>query len=206
MIVAITRFPTVTLFLRRKIVKFLLALSRIVDAITTAIGQSVSWLLLAAVLISTTNAFVRKIFDVSSNAWLEVQWYLFGTVFMLAAAYALLKNEHVRIDLVSSKWTQRTRNMMDLILHIIFLVPFAGLMTYLAWPWFLNSIQSGEMSSNAGGLIIWPAKFVIFLGFALLLLQAFSEIIKKFAIVTGVIPDPTLTEETSEAVTGTGNA
>lgn len=129
--------------------KFLLGISRAVDAVTTVIGQSVSWLLLAAVLISATNAVVRKIFDMSSNAWLEVQWYLYGAVFMLAAAYALLKNEHVRIDILSSTWSKRTRDVMDLVLHVIFLIPFAGLMTYLAWPWFWNSFSSGEMSSNA---------------------------------------------------------
>ena len=168
----------------------LLALSRAIDAVTTVIGKSVSWLLLAAVLISTGNAILRKALDMSSNAWLEVQWYLFGTVFMLAAAYALLKNEHVRIDIVSSMWSKRTRDIIDLVLHIIFLVPFAALMAYLAWPWFWLSFNSGEVSSNAGGLVIWPAKLVVLLGFSLLLLQAFSEIIKRFAVVTGRIEDP----------------
>jgi TRAP-type mannitol/chloroaromatic compound transport system permease small subunit len=168
----------------------LLALSRWIDAVTTAIGKSVSWLLLAAVLISTANAILRKTLDMSSNAWLEVQWYLFGTVFMMAAAYALLKNEHVRIDIVSANWSKRTRDIIDLVLHIIFLVPFAALMTYLAWPWFWLSFNSGEVSSNAGGLVIWPAKLAVLLGFALLLLQAFSEIIKRFAVVTGRIEDP----------------
>lgn len=180
--------------------KFLLVISRAIDAVSTAVGKSVSWLLLAAVLISTTNAIVRKIFDVSSNAWLEVQWYLYGAVFMLAAAYALLKNEHVRIDLISSKWTQRTRNILDLVLHIIFLLPFASLMTYLAWPWFWSSFFSGEMSSNAGGLIIWPAKFLVLAGFFLLMLQTFSEIIKKYAIVRGLIEDPLLDTEEDERV------
>ncbi len=168
----------------------LLAFSRIIDTVTTVVGKSVSWLLLAAVLISTTNAIVRKTLDMSSNAWLEVQWYLFGTVFMLGAAYALLKNEHVRIDVLSSRWSKQTRDIIDLVLHVIFLVPFATLMTYLAAPWFLLSFKSGEVSSNAGGLIIWPAKLVILLGFALLLLQAMSEIIKRFAVVTGRIEDP----------------
>lgn len=170
--------------------KFLLSISATVDKITEAIGKSVSWLLLAAVLISATNAVVRKTFNVSSNAWLEVQWYLFGTVFMMAAAYALLQNEHVRIDVFSATWAKRTRDIVDLVLHIIFLVPFAALMTYLAWPWFLTSYLSGEVSSNAGGLIIWPAKLVVLLGFGLLLLQAFSEIIKRYAVVTGLIEDP----------------
>nr|CAD6619687.1 sugar transporter [Rhizobium sp. TCK] len=168
----------------------LLALSRVIDAVTTVIGKSVSWLLLAAVLISAGNAVLRKALDMSSNAWLEVQWYLFGAVFMLAAAYALLKNEHVRIDIVSSIWSKRTRDIIDLVLHIIFLVPFAGLMAYLAWPWFWLSFKSGEISSNAGGLTIWPAKLVVLLGFLLLLLQAFSEIIKRYAVITGRIADP----------------
>lgn len=168
----------------------LLLLSRSIDALTTIIGRSVSWLLLAAVLISATNAVMRKAFDVSSNAWLEVQWYLYGTVFMMAAAYALLQNEHVRIDIVSSNLSKRTRDAIDLVLHIIFLVPFAGLMTYLAWPWFWSSFSSNEVSSNAGGLLIWPAKLVVFLGFALLLLQAFSEIIKRYAVLTHRIADP----------------
>ena len=168
----------------------LIAVSRIVDAVTGFIGRWVSWLLLAAVLISSGNAILRKSFDISSNAWLEVQWYLYGTVFMLAAAYALLKNEHVRIDILSSTWSKRTRDVIDLVLHAIFLVPFAGLMTYLAWPWFWLSFTSGEISGNAGGLIIWPAKLVVLVGFGLLLAQAFSEIIKRFAIVTGRMADP----------------
>ncbi|MCO5731846.1 TRAP transporter small permease subunit [Rhizobium sp. SSA_523] len=168
----------------------LLAVSRIIDAVTGFVGRWVSWLLLAAVLISAGNAVMRKAFDMSSNAWLEVQWYLFGTVFMLAAAYALLKNEHVRIDILSSSWSKRTRDIVDLVLHIIFLLPFASLMTYLAWPWFWLSYQSGEVSSNAGGLVIWPAKLVVLIGFALLLAQAFSEIIKRYAVITGRIADP----------------
>lgn len=168
----------------------LVAFSRLVDAVTTFIGKSVSWLLLAAVLISAGNAVSRKAFDISSNAWLEVQWYLFGTVFMLAAAYTLLNNEHVRIDILSSMWSKKTRDIIDLVLHTIFLVPISSLMVWLSWPWFWNSYFSGEMSSNAGGLIIWPAKLMVLLGFALLLLQALSEIIKRFAIVTGRIADP----------------
>lgn len=173
----------------------LLTVSRVIDAITGAIGRWVSWLLLAAVLISTGNAIIRKAFDISSNAWLELQWYLFGTVFMLAAAYALQKNEHVRIDIVSSRWSKKTRNRIDLVLHCIFLVPFAFLMVYLAWPWFWLSFRSGEVSSSAGGLIVWPAKGAILAGFILLSAQALSEIIKRAAIVFGVIDDPDTTTE-----------
>lgn len=180
----------------------LLAVSRAIDAVTGFIGRWVSWLLLAAVLISAGNAVVRKAFDISSNAWLEVQWYLYGTVFMLAGAYALLKNEHVRIDILSSGWSKRTRDLIDLVLHTIFLLPFAGLMTYLAWPWFWLSYQSGEVSSNAGGLIIWPAKLVVLIGFSLLLAQGFSEIIKRFAVLTGRIEDPREEPSSDEAAPG----
>lgn len=177
----------------------LLAISRLIDAINGAIGRWVSWLLLAAVLISAGNAIVRKMFDISSNAWLELQWYLYGTVFMLAAAYALLKNEHIRIDIVSSGWSRRARNWIDLILHIIFLVPFSFLMTWLAWPWFWNSYRIGEISSSAGGLIVWPAKAAILVGFLLLSAQAVSEIIKRAAIVFGYLKDQS---EDSHEVTG----
>ncbi|WP_416795774.1 TRAP transporter small permease subunit [Ciceribacter azotifigens] len=177
----------------------LLAISRLIDAINGAIGRWVSWLLLAAVLISAGNAIVRKMFDISSNAWLELQWYLYGTVFMLAAAYALLKNEHIRIDIVSSGWSRRTRNWIDLILHIVFLVPFSFLMTWLAWPWFWNSYRIGEISSSAGGLIVWPAKAAILVGFLLLSAQAVSEIIKRAAIVFGYLKEES---EDSQEVTG----
>lgn len=178
--------------------KVLLAITRVIDAITGAIGRSVSWLLLAAVLISAGNAVVRKMFDISSNAWLELQWYLFGTVFMLAAAYALLKNEHIRIDIVSSSWSKRTRDWIDLILHTIFLVPFAFLMSWLAWPWFWNSYRIGEISSSAGGLIVWPAKAAVLVGFLLLSAQAISEIIKRAAILFGYLEDPADVKDANE--------
>ncbi len=163
----------------------LLGLSTVIDKITAAVGKSIAWLILAAVLISAANAIVRKAFDMSSNAWLEVQWYLFGAVFLSAAAYALQKNEHIRIDVLSSGWSKRTRDTIDLVLHIIFLLPFATLMVYLAYPWFMKSFHSGEISSNAGGLILWPAKFFVFFGFFLLWFQAISEIIKRLAVLTG---------------------
>ncbi len=163
----------------------LLGLSAAIDRVTAAVGKSVAWLILAAVLISAANAIVRKAFDISSNAWLEVQWYLFGAVFLSAAAYALQKNEHIRIDILSSGWSKKTRDRLDLVLHIIFLLPFATMMVYLAWPWFYKSFQSGEISPNAGGLILWPAKFFVFFGFFLLWFQAISEIIKRLAVLTG---------------------
>lgn len=168
----------------------ILAFCRAIDFVTEMVGKSVAWLLLAAVLISAANAVVRKAFNVSSNAWLELQWYLYATVFMMAAAYALLRNKHVRIDIVSAKLTKRTRDIIDLVLHIIFLLPFTTLMIYLAWPWFWKSYQLGEMSSNASGLILWPAKLVVVLGFGLLSLQAISEVFKRYAILTGQMRDP----------------
>lgn len=167
----------------------LLALSRVIDRINEFFGRNVAWLVLAAVLISAGNATIRKMFDMSSNAWLEVQWYLFGAVFMLAAGYTLRKNEHVRIDVLAGNLSKRTRDWIDLVGHFIFLLPFCIMMTYLAWPFFWRSFQSGEMSSNAGGLIIWPAKASVLLGFILLTAQAVSEIIKRIAIIRGLIED-----------------
>tara|TARA_R110002050_G_scaffold34839_2_gene87833 strand:- start:67390 stop:67974 length:585 start_codon:yes stop_codon:yes gene_type:complete len=167
----------------------LLALSRFIDRINGFVGRNVSWLVLAAVLISAGNATIRKVFDMSSNAWLEVQWYLFGAVFMLAAGYTLRKNEHVRIDVLAGNLSKRTRDWIDLIGHFLFLLPFCLMMTYLAWPFFWRSFKSGEMSSNAGGLIIWPAKAVVLAGFILLTAQAVSEIIKRIAIIRGLLEE-----------------
>lgn len=169
----------------------LLAISRVIDRVNDFVGKQISWLILAAVLISAANAISRKAFDISSNAWLELQWYLFGTVFMLAASYTLQRNEHIRIDIVSNILSKRTRDWIDLICHFVFLVPFVSLMVWLCWPWFLRSFFSGEVSTNAGGLIIWPAKFVILLGFILLCAQALSEIIKRIGVITGNIEDET---------------
>lgn len=180
--------------------QIMLYLSRLIDMINGAIGRSVSWLLLVAVIISAGNAVVRKVFDISSNAWLELQWYLFGTVFMLAAAYTLLKNEHIRIDILSASWSKRTRDWIDLVLHIIFLVPFAVLMAYLAWPWFWSSYRIGEMSSSAGGLIVWPAKAAVLVGFILLSAQAVSEIIKRAAVLSGALEDAPAAQDMEEGV------
>ena len=167
----------------------LLLLSRSIDRVNEFVGRNVSWLVLAAVLISAGNATIRKMFDMSSNAWLEVQWYLFGAVFMLAAGYTLRKNEHVRIDVLAGSLSKRSRDWIDLIGHFVFLLPFCLMMTYLAWPFFWRSFKSGEMSSNAGGLIIWPAKAVVLAGFILLTAQAVSEIIKRIAIIRGLIQE-----------------
>lgn len=169
----------------------LYSLSRTIDAINSAIGRWVSWLILVAVLVSAANAIMRKAFDMSSNAWLELQWYLFGAAFMLAAAYTLQRNEHVRIDIVTHNLSKRTREWIDLFGHVFFLSPFVLLMAYLTWPFFFASFQSGEMSSNAGGLILWPAKALIFAGFASLCAQAISEIIKRVMVLHGDIADET---------------
>jgi TRAP-type mannitol/chloroaromatic compound transport system permease small subunit len=172
-----------------------LQLSRIIDTATTWIGRSVAWLIVVAVLVSAGNAVIRKAVGLSSNAWLELQWYLYGAVFMLAAAWTLKKDEHVRIDVLTTQLSHRTRDWIDLICHILFLMPFALLMIWLSWPFFLNSWQSGEMSMNAGGLIIWPAKLLILIGFILFAAQGVSEIIKKIAILHGDVAEP---EETAE--------
>jgi TRAP-type mannitol/chloroaromatic compound transport system permease small subunit len=170
----------------------LLSLSRGIDAVNAHIGRAVKWLILAAVLVSTINAIIRKVFDNSSNAWLELQWYLFGAVFMLAAAYTLQRNEHIRIDVLSSRFSKRLRDWIDLVCHIVILVPFTVLMIWLCVPFVVESYQSGEISMNAGGLIVWPAKAFILAGFILLFAQALSEIIKRYAVLAGVIPEPSL--------------
>ena len=180
--------------------KALLALSRLIDRVTAFIGRSVSWLILAAVLISAGNAVIRKAFDMSSNAWLELQWYLFGAVFMLAAAYTLQRNEHIRIDIVTGRLSRRTRNWIDLFCHLFFLVPFVTLMAWMSWPFFLRSFTSSEVSQNAGGLTLWPAKFLVLAGFVLLCAQAVSEIIKRIAVLRGLMADETPEHELPPAV------
>ena len=163
----------------------LLRLSGAIDRFTEFVGRQVRWLVLAAVVVSAANAIIRKAFDTSSNAWLELQWQLFGAVFMLAAAYVLQKHGHVRIDAVSSRLSKRTRDWIDLFGHIFFLLPLCLLMVWLGAPYFWEAVQNGEMSSNAGGLVVWPTKFFIFAGFAMLLAQAVSEIIKSWAAIKG---------------------
>jgi TRAP-type mannitol/chloroaromatic compound transport system permease small subunit len=171
-------------------VDMLLALSRGIDRLNTLIGRSVMWLILLAVVISTVNAIVRKAFDISSNMWLEMQWQLFGCVFMLAAAYTLLVNEHIRIDIVHARFPKAVRNWIELIGHVLFLLPFTILMLVDGWPFFLRSYLGNEQSFNSGGLPQWPAKLLVPLGFLLLFIQAISEIIKRIAVMQGRIPDP----------------
>ncbi|TPL81569.1 TRAP transporter small permease subunit [Mesorhizobium sp. B2-3-13] len=168
----------------------LLALSRTIDRMNEFIGKSVSWLILLAILVSAANAVIRKVFDTSSNAWLELQWYLFGAAFMLAAAYTLKQNEHIRIDIVYGLFSRRLQHWIDLFGHLFFLMPFVTLMVFYFVPYVSLSFHSGEMSTNAGGLIVWPAKAILLVGFFLLALQGISEIIKKIAIMRGIIDDP----------------
>lgn len=178
----------------------LLAVSRGIDAVTAFIGRSVKWLILVAVIVSAGNAIIRKVFDSSSNAWLELQWYLFGAVFMLAAAYTLQMNEHIRIDVLSSRLKKRVRDWIDLFCHIFFLLPFTLLMVWLCIPFFVDSYASQEMSMNSGGLIIWPAKAIILIGFLLLLAQAFSEIVKRIAVLAGIIDEPSAQHDVSPLI------
>ncbi|OYX12597.1 MAG: C4-dicarboxylate ABC transporter [Rhizobiales bacterium 32-66-8] len=168
----------------------LLALSRAIDAVNSRIGKIVSWLILVAVLVSATNAIIRKVFDLSSNSWLELQWVLFAVVFLLAAPWTLLDNEHIRIDIVSFRLPKRVRDGIDIFGHVFFLLPFTIVMLVTAWPFFLNSFSINEQSLNAGGLPQWPAKMLVPLGFLLLFFQAISELIKRIAIFTGRIEDP----------------
>ena len=167
----------------------LLKLSTAIDAMNTRIGQFIKWLILVAVIISTVNAIIRKVFNISSNAWLEAQWYLFGAVFMLGAAYTFLKNEHIRIDVVVSNFRKVVRDRIDVFGHIFFLVPFCWIMIWHGWPFFLRSFEINEQSMNAGGLTVWPAKLLVPVGFMLLLAQGISELIKRIAILRGDLVD-----------------
>lgn len=166
-----------------------LSLSRVIDQLSTLVGKLTMWLILATTLISAGNALVRKIFNQSSNGLLEIQWYLFAAVFMLGAGYGFLKNSHVRIDFISSKLSDRARNWIDVFGILLVLFPFCGIGIALGWPFFLQAYNSGEMSQNAGGLIRWPAYGLIPLGFALLMLQGLSEMIKRIAFLKGAGPD-----------------
>ncbi len=174
-------------------------LSRTIDAMNTFIGKAVAWLLLAAVLISTVNAISRKAFSISSNAWLEAQWYLFSAAFLLAAAYTLLSNEHVKVDLLYSKLPRRGQIWIEILGTLFCLLPFCLVTIYLASPIVLSKIASSEMSNNTGGLIQWPAWAIIPVGFGLLALQGVSELIKRIAILRGDIPDPVLIADAEAA-------
>lgn len=168
----------------------LLSLARAIDRVNGVIGRWIAWLILVAVLVSAGNAVIRKSFNISSNAWLEAQWYLFGAVFMLCAAWTLREDEHVRVDVLSGWLGPRGRVWIDLVCHILFLMPFAVLMVWLSSPFFFSAYVTGEQSSNAGGLIRWPAKLWVLIGFVLLAAQGISEIVKRGAMLTGHLPIP----------------
>ena len=177
----------------------LLALSGLIDRISEFIGRWVAWLVLAAVLISAANAVVRKAFNTSSNAFLEIQWYLFAAVFLLAAGYTLLRQEHVRIDVILGRFSKRTQIWIDIFGICFFLLPFVLVVIDLSWPLVARAWRTGEMSSNAGGLIRWPVFALLPLGMALLGLQGLSELIKRFAFLKGLIADPTQRRQTKTA-------
>jgi TRAP-type mannitol/chloroaromatic compound transport system permease small subunit len=188
-------------------VNSLLGLSRLIDGFSERVGKSVYWLILAAVLISALNAVVRKIFNMSSNAFLEIQWYLFSAVFLLTAGYTLLHKEHVRIDVISGRLSKTKQIWIDIIGLVFFLIPFCLLVIALSWPLFVKVFVTSEMSSNAGGLIRWPVYVLMPLGFAFLFVQGISELIKRFAFLRGLIEDPTIKkvektpeEELAEAI------
>ncbi|HCN90665.1 MAG TPA: sugar transporter [Oxalobacteraceae bacterium] len=166
---------------------FLISLSRLIDALNEKIGHAVSWALLIAVFICSGNAMVRYTFNESSNSWLEIQWYLFSAMFLLAASYTLRRNEHVRIDVVASHFSKRTQVWIDLFCFTVFLLPMTLIVLYYAVPFAWLSIQDQEMSSNAGGLIVWPAKLLIPVGFFLLTLQGVSELIKRIGYLMGKV-------------------
>ena len=178
---------------------FLLSLSRSIDKLSEFVGRWVAWLVLFAVLISAGNAIVRKVFNNSSNAFLEVQWYLFAAVFLLAAGYTLMRQEHVRIDVVLSHFSKRTQIWIDIIGICCFLFPFVIVVTRLVMPLALNAYTTGEMSSNAGGLIRWPVYAMLPAGMILLGLQGISELIKRVAFLKGLIPDPTKKQQAKSA-------
>ncbi|HEX4942952.1 MAG TPA: TRAP transporter small permease subunit [Usitatibacteraceae bacterium] len=168
----------------------LLKLSRGIDALNERVGRTVYWLILAAVLISAGNAIIRKVFNYSSNAFLEAQWYLFSAVFMLCAGYTLLRNEHVRIDVIAGRLSRRTQAWIDVLGTLFFLLPMALIFIYLSWPVFVRTWVHDEMSGSAGGLAIWPARLIVPIGFLLLALQAVSELVKRIGFLRGVAPDP----------------
>lgn len=185
----------------------LLALSRLIDRISEFVGRWLAWLVLAAVLISAVNAVVRKLFNFSSNAYLEIQWYLFAAIFLMAAGYTLLRQEHVKIDVILARFTRRTQVKVEIFGLVTFLMPFVMVVIAMVMPLVIGAWRSGEMSSNAGGLIRWPVYAMVPIGFALLGLQGVSEIIKRVAFLLGRIDDPALKlknktaeEELAEAI------
>lgn len=168
----------------------LLKLSRGIDAFTRWTGKRLAWLILVAVIVSAINAIVRKAFDTSSNSWLELQWVLFSIVFLLCSPWTLLDNEHIRIDIVNQALPKTVRNIIDVVGHVFFLMPLCVVMIITGGPFFMRSYEIGEQSGNAGGLPQWPTKSLIIIAFAFLFVQGVSELIKRIAVMQGLIPDP----------------
>ena len=168
----------------------LLKLSNGIDAFTRWVGKRLAWLILVAVVVSALNAIVRKLFDTSSNSWLELQWVLFSIVFLLCSSWTLLDNEHIRIDIVNQMLPKRLRNSIELVGAVVFLMPLCIIMIITGGPFFMRSVEINEQSGNAGGLPQWPAKSLIIIGFTMLLVQGISELIKRVAVMRGLIPDP----------------
>jgi TRAP-type mannitol/chloroaromatic compound transport system permease small subunit len=179
--------------------KFLLSVSRSIDWLSEHVGRTIYWLILVAVLVSAGNAAVRYAFNLSSNAWLEIQWYLFSVVFLFGAGYTLLHHQHVRIDIISGQLSKRKQIWIDIFGTVFFLLPMALTIMWLSWPVFVDAYQSHEVSTNAGGLIVWPARLMVPVGFFLLSLQGISELIKRIAFLQGLIPDPTEKHEEKSA-------
>jgi len=165
-------------------------LAALIDAVNERVGKTVYWLVLVAVLVSAGNAIIRKVFNMSSNAFLELQWYLFSAVFLFGAGFTLLRNEHVRIDVIAGRLSPRAQAWIDIFGTVFFLLPMTLLFVWLSWPIFIRTYTHGEISTNAGGLLIWPARLMVPIGFALLSLQGFSELVKRIAFLTGAGPDP----------------
>jgi len=175
--------------------KFLVSLSRLIEALNERIGRIVYWLLLVARLMRAGIAVIRYAFNRSSNAWLEIQWYLFSAVFLFCAGYTLLHNQHVRIDVIAGRLSKRAQAWIDVFGTLLFLLPMAVTIMWLSWPVFIDAYRSNEVSTNAGGLTVWPARLMVPVGFLLLVLQGLSELIKRIAYLRGLIPDPTEKDE-----------
>jgi TRAP-type mannitol/chloroaromatic compound transport system permease small subunit len=176
------------------LLKALLPATRVVDSANSWIGRRLSWLVLAAVVVSSVNAVVRKVFDMSSNSWLELQWVLFSIVFLLCSPWTLLANEHIRIDIVNNLMPRRVRSIIDAVGHAFFLLPLCVVLVITGWPFFVKSFLINEQSWNTGGLPQWPAKGLIAIAFALLFLQGLSELVKRLSVLRGLIPDPHATQ------------
>jgi TRAP-type mannitol/chloroaromatic compound transport system permease small subunit len=179
------------------VLKTLLPVTRVIDAVNTWIGKRMSWLILAAVVVSAANATVRKIFDTSSNSWLELQWVLFSVVFLLCSPWTLLENEHIRIDIVNNMLPKWLRNTIDAVGHAFFLLPLTIILIVTGIPFFLRSVEINEQSGNAGGLPQWPSKALIMIAFAMLFIQGVSELVKRIAVMRDLIPDPHASQRSS---------